>query len=104
MEIRRDRLVGRAGSLTWNTVAIEDGFDPVVVFPNIALVELDVLGRDCDLHRLLAVSVQLGAGVWPFKERERIRLACNNCLVPARNGVGTIDRLLQFLGPFVLAP
>ena len=98
MEMRRDRLMGRAGSLTGNTVAIEGGFDPVVVFPKIALVELDVLGRDCDLHRLPRVSVRLGRGVWPFKESERICLARDGCLVLVRDGMGTIDRLLQFLG------
>jgi hypothetical protein len=56
MEVRRDRLVGRAGRLTRNTVAIEGGFEPDVVLPKIALVELDVLGRDDDLDSLPPAS------------------------------------------------
>lgn len=49
-----------------------------------------------------SVSVQLGCGVWPFKEGKRICPACDGRLVLVRDGMGTIDRLHRFLDLSVL--
>ena len=92
MEMRRDRLVGCTGSLAQNTIAMKGSFDPVVVLPKIALVELDVLGSECDLQRFL-LSVRFDHDIWLSKKSQEIGLPCR-CFVFVRDGMSTIDRLL----------